>query len=111
MEKLNDLAKDSPYWFPLTVKKDALPNMEKDVVTLGGFDIFVVHKDLPEDLVYNMAKALIENVAEVEKVHPAGSCFRLEYIREMLQAKRFQAGATPYHPGVLRYLAERGVRP
>lgn len=110
-EKLSQLAKDSPYWFPLTIPKGALPNMDKDVLTLGGFDIFVVHKDLPEDMVYRMAKALIENAAEVEKVHPGASCFRIEAVKEMIQAKRFQAGETPFHPGVLRYLAERGVRP
>jgi TRAP transporter TAXI family solute receptor len=111
VEKLRELGKDSPYWFPLTIKKGALPNMENDVVTLGGFDIFVIHKDLPEDLVYQMAKALIEHADEVEKVHPGGSCFRFEYVKEMIENKRFVAGGTPYHPGVLRYLAERGLRP
>lgn len=109
-DKIQDLGKDSPYWFPLTIPKGALPNQERDVLTLGGFDIFIVHKDFPEDLVYRMAKALIEHADEVEKVHPGGDAFRIEKVKEMLEAKRFRVGEVPLHPGVARYLTERGIK-
>jgi hypothetical protein len=108
-EKLGGLGKDNPYWFPLTIPKGSLPGLDHDVLTVGLFDVFIVHKDFSEDLVYRMAKALVEHADDVEKVHPGGDCLRLENIKRMVDQRQFQAGEVPFHPGVVRYLAERGI--
>ena len=108
-DRMAKLTKDNPYWFPITIPKGALPNMDRDVRTIALFDLFIVHKDLPEDLVYKMAKTLVERVDEVEKVHPGARCFRIENIKEMMAKNQFQAGDVPLHPGVARYFAERGL--
>jgi len=60
-----------------------------------------VREDLPEDLVYNVTKVLIEHVDEVAKIHPSAAEWNLENYRRMI--------AIPFHPGAIKYYKEKGV--
>jgi TRAP transporter TAXI family solute receptor len=64
--------------------------------------MLVTRSDLPEDLVYELTKALWENVAVLHQAHARGRDIRLETARAGMPI--------PLHAGALRYYRERGVR-
>lgn len=61
----------------------------------------VIHRDLPEDLVYDMTKAFWENIDVLRRAHPAFQIADLELALRGMPA--------PVHPGALRYYEEMGV--
>jgi hypothetical protein len=60
-----------------------------------------VRKDVPNSMVYEMAKAIHENLAELTVIHPA---FK-RWTPEMLANGPF----VPYHPGALKYYQDAGL--
>ena len=94
--------------------KAALPEMSDSVIpkttykqqtadhkTVGLFNFAIAHKDVPEDLVYNVVKAVLENNAQMVKGHKAAT--------ETLTANWNRNGFLPFHPGAVRYFKEKGI--
>jgi uncharacterized protein len=61
----------------------------------------VVDKDLPDDLVYKIVKAVFDHRQELESFHPAA--------KETLPANVDRDTFLPFHPGAMRYYREIGV--
>ena len=63
--------------------------------------MLVVSSEMSDDLAYNLTKAMFDNIAELQAVHPAANETTVE----------FTMGATPIplHPGALRYYDEIGA--
>lgn len=73
-----------------------------DTVTIGAPNVLIVHKNLPEDLVYRVTKVMMERIDEFIKIHPAH--------KEMSKAASAKAVANlPFHPGAIRYYKEAGL--
>jgi TRAP transporter TAXI family solute receptor len=64
--------------------------------------VMVTHKDAPEDLVYNITKAVAENNAKLGESFGAFKRASLE--------KMAPAIAVDYHPGALKYYKEAGIK-
>jgi TRAP-type uncharacterized transport system substrate-binding protein len=60
--------------------------------------------DLPDDLVYKMAKALAENVKDLEQVSPSMRAFEPKNLSRVISPK------AKFHPGAEKYYRERGWR-
>jgi uncharacterized protein len=73
----------------------------EDIFTAGSPAGYVVHKDMSEDIAYNLTKIFIEKAADIEKVHPAASQWTKE---NALLGTDF-----PYHPGAVKYYKEIGI--
>ena len=58
--------------------------------------------DLPSDLVYQLVKAAFENQPRLVKAHPAAS----ETLPKNVDKNTFM----PFHPGVVRYYREIGIK-
>jgi TRAP transporter TAXI family solute receptor len=71
------------------------------VSTVGIPNVLVVSADLPEDLVYAVTKAMYENIAELQAVHPAAKETTVEF--------SLAATPVPLHPGAIRYYEEIGA--
>ena len=69
--------------------------------TFVGTLVLIVHKDVPEDAVYNITKALWENRQTLGRSHPS-----LKYISEETVIESLNA---PLHPGAKRYWKEAGI--
>jgi TRAP transporter TAXI family solute receptor len=76
-------------------------SLMQDYHTFGLFNFAVAHRDLPEDLVYAVVKAVFEHRDELERAHPAA--------KETLPANMSRNTLFPVHPGALRYYREIGV--
>ena len=72
-----------------------------DIVVLGIPNVLTVSSEMSDDLAYALTKAMFENIAELQAVHPAANETTIE----------FTMGATPIplHPGALRYYDEVGA--
>ncbi len=93
---------DNPGYIRHDIPKTAYENMAADVPTLGVVTVLVVHKDLPEDVAYNMAKALWDNHGEFAKVKDVWNTVSLE--------NALLGAPIPVHPGAMRYYEEQGVQ-
>lgn len=101
MDIMKKQVADHPYWSiaPLPAGTYRGQTEEYWHPTEGSMNF--VREDLPEDLVYNVVKVLIERVDEVAKVHPSGAEWTLENYDRMI--------AIPFHPGAIKYYKEKGV--
>jgi TRAP transporter TAXI family solute receptor len=76
--------------------------LDKDYITVGLWQFVVGRADLPDDLVYQLVKAVFENQPRLVKAHPAAS--------ETLPQNAVKNTTLPFHPGVVRYYREIGVK-
>lgn len=96
-------AVESVSWvFPATIPAGAVRGHDHDALVLAARAMLVANADLPEDLVYEIMKALYDNQEELASFHPrAAEWADLEVGAEMY-------GIIPYHEGAVRYYKERG---
>ena len=79
------------------------PGQAKNVSIAVVWNILVCHESLPENLVYSVAKVLLEHRNELVAVHKDAS-----YIT--LQNQASGESPIPFHPGALRYFKEKGLK-
>jgi hypothetical protein len=73
-----------------------------DVTTFGVGATFVTSADVPEDVVYVVAKAVMANIEDFKKLHPA--------FANLEPAQMIKDGLTaPLHPGAEKAYKELGL--
>ena len=86
----------------VTIPANTYPGQDEDVLTVGYGNQFIIRKDLPEDLVYNITKAMWEECKRFHKVQPK--------LKEHVALKNALLGVTiPLHKGAYRYYKEQGL--
>ncbi len=80
-----------------TIKPGVYKSVTTPLKTIGDFTSIVIRKDLPEDFVYNLTKAMWENKASL-----AGA---VKDMNELSPATAIPTG-TPMHPGALKFWNE-----
>jgi len=92
---------EHPYWTPAVIKAGTYKGQKEPVTTLTSPAMLLTNADVDPDLVYSVAKALMEHTAELAAVHPQGAEWDL--------ADAAEGVAIPFHPGAERYLVEKGI--
>lgn len=100
-ELIDKIIKTAPYYYKDTIKKDAYDFMTEDINTVGVMSCLTCHKDLPEDVVYEMTKALFENVDTIRSTHASVADFSIE--------TALVGNSCKVHPGAIRYYEEMGI--
>ena len=98
---LGGILKENPGYIKLEVTNDHYKSVKSPVPTLGAVTNLVVHKDVPDDIVYNITKALWDNHAAFAKVKSVWNSVKLE--------NALLGAGIPVHPGAKRYYDEQGV--
>ena len=62
----------------------------------------IARDDLPDDLVYQVVKAVHENQARLVSAHPSA--------RETIPQNVVKNTFLPFHPGAVRYYREIGIK-
>lgn len=75
--------------------------VEKDYDAPACINSWIIHKDIPEDVVYRIVKILCENVDKIRQIHASTANFDLA-------GAALDLGA-PLHPGAERYYREAGL--
>jgi len=77
----------------------------EDTPTLAFWNMFVGPESLPEDLAYNMVKAVFENLQTLHSSVKAARDTTVE------NSSRFVGKtAIPFHPGAVKYFKEKGAK-
>jgi hypothetical protein len=86
----------------MTIPAKTYPGQDDDVPMIGYGNQFIINKDMPEDLVYGIAKAMWENHTKFHQVQPK--------LNEHILLKNALLGATiPIHRGAYKYYKEKGL--
>ena len=92
---------DRGLWTPFTIPAGTYPGQDEDVQTIAQPNFLATSADLPDEHVYQITKAMYENLPFLQAIHPATKAMALE---------RAIAGLPlPLHPGALRYYQEAGL--
>jgi TRAP transporter TAXI family solute receptor len=104
-EDLDKLQEAYPYMAGFNIKGGTYDGIAEDYMTPCMPDGMTVNKDVPEDVVYRILKALHEHQDEWIAVHPGAANWIPERLVEVYEPiKEF----LPLHPGAERYLKEEG---
>ena len=97
------LVKKMPKYLPMIIPAGTYKGQDKDIETVGMAALWACRKDLPEDLIYKLVKALYspEGLAYMAKVHPAGKGIKLKTAA--------QWEPIPFHKGAVKFFKEAGA--
>ncbi len=99
-EDLEGLEKAYPFCPPVVIPAGTYPGQDQDVHTFTTPGPMAVNKDIPEQAVYEIVKAVHTNQAKLIKSHKAFSLWRFDPSVGKL---------APLHPGAERYYKEIGM--
>ena len=101
-EQIAAIIKQIPEITPSVIPAHTYPSLTQDYHTIGLYNFAVGSKDLPDDLVYELVKAVFENHDDLVKAHPSAV--------ETIPANVSRNTVLPFHPGALRYYREKGIK-
>jgi len=100
-EAREKVIKEWPYWSPATIPAEAYDFLEEDVETIGIWNMAVCHKDLPDDLVYEIVKAVFDYHDDLVITHSSA----VETVPENIVHNTWMW----MHPGAIKYFEELGI--
>ena len=86
-----------------TIPKETYKGMEADNKQATVMNILVAHENMDEKTAYNIVKTIFDRRDDVIAVHKEAVNFKLEN-------QKTAASPIPFHPGALKYFAEKGVK-
>ena len=98
MDKILEM---EPGLMATVIPKGAYKDLEGDVPAVGTMTAIVIHKDVSDDLAYQIVKTLYDNWPELAKV-------KKQAIENSKPDKALQGARIPVHPGAMRYYKEMG---
>jgi TRAP transporter TAXI family solute receptor len=100
--EVDKLVKDNDYYRTATVPGGMYRGTPNDTQTFGVGATFVTSAKVPNNVIYNVVKAVFENFDQFKKLHPAFSVLKKEeMIKDGLSA--------PLHDGAVKYYKEAGL--
>jgi len=101
VEEIDLIRKAMPELTPSTIAAATYSSLDKDYSTIGVYNFTVGRSDLPEDLTYQLVKAVYENHSRLVNASSAAS----ETVPQNVLKDTF----LPFHPGAVRYYREIGI--
>lgn len=99
-DELAKVIKEFPMYSTGKLHAKHYKGLKEDIDTLVDLYTYVVHKDVPEEVVYTIVKTTLENFEEYKKLHNSLADLTLKGMYDEL---------IPVHPGALRYFKEKGI--
>jgi len=91
-----------PYYTSVTIPPNTYKGQEAPVETAAVMAMLVTRQDLDEQLVYNLTRALWDNLDRLQAAHPRG--------KDITTATARRGMPITMHAGALRYYRERDIR-
>jgi uncharacterized protein len=83
---------------PSFIPPGTYPSQHENYHTVGLYNFAVIHREVPDDLVYRIVKAVFEHQQELVSAHPLA--------KETVLANIDRDTFLPLHPGAARYYRE-----
>ena len=90
-----------PYYTEYKIPAGTYKGQVEDVTTITVKATLIVSADLDEDTVYNITKAIFDNIDGIKAEHAKGAELSLENATSGMTA--------PFHKGAAKYFAEKGI--
>ena len=90
-----------PLWVPYTIPANTYPSQSKPVQSIAQSNFLAVRDDVSEEDVYQLTKAIYENLSFLKNIHKATSDMSLQNAINGLPV--------PLHSGALRFYREQGI--
>lgn len=90
-----------PTFAVTTLAGGTYTGVDSDISVLGIPNVLVVSEEMSDDLAYAITRAMFENIADLQAVHPAANETTVEFT--------IAATPVPLHPGAIRYYEEIGT--
>ena len=100
--EVDQLVANTPYYAKATIPGGIYRGTDRDTETFGVRATVVTSAEAPEEMVYQVVKAVFDNFEGFRKLHPAFARLDKE---EMVRASL----SAPLHPGSERYFREAGL--
>jgi TRAP transporter TAXI family solute receptor len=100
--EIDKLVEENDYYRKATIPGGMYRGTDEDTMTFGVGATFVTSAKVPDDVIYNVVKAVFTNFDEFKKLHPAFEVLKQEeMIKDGLSA--------PLHDGAVKYYKEAGL--
>ena len=100
-DAIDKLVADNPFYRVATIPGGMYRGTDGDTTTFGVGATFVTSDQVPEEVVYVVAKAVMENIDDFRNLHPA--------FKNLQPAEMVADGlSAPLHPGAAKYYTEKG---
>jgi TRAP transporter TAXI family solute receptor len=100
-EAIDKLVADNAFYAKASIPGGMYKGSDAETETFGVKATFVTSADVPDDVIYEVVKAVFDNFDRFKKLHPAFENLKEEeMIKDGLSA--------PLHPGAIKYYKERG---
>lgn len=102
----DDLLAKHPFYGRVTIPAGTYPDAvdgDRPVPSIGMLTTLVTAAQVPEETVYQVAKAIFTGLDQLRAAHPA--------LRGLDPAGMLAGRSAPFHPGAERYLREAGLLP
>ncbi|TXH63549.1 MAG: TAXI family TRAP transporter solute-binding subunit [Burkholderiaceae bacterium] len=86
-----------------TIPKSVYKGMDTDNRQATVMNILVAHESMSDTEAYNIVKTIFDKRDDLIAVHKEAANFKLEH-------QKASATPIPFHPGAVKYFAERGIK-
>jgi uncharacterized protein len=100
-EQIGVIRKAMPEFSPSTIAAGTYRSVNSDYATFGVYNFAIGRADIPDDLVYQLVKAVFENQPRLAQATSAAS--------DTLPKNVVKDTFLPFHPGAVRYYREIGI--
>jgi hypothetical protein len=98
---IEKLVKENPYYAYATIPGGMYRGNEKDIKTFGVKATFVSSAKVPDEMVYQVVKAVFDNFDRFKGLHPAFATLKTS---DMIK----DGNSAPLHAGAAKYFKEKG---
>jgi TRAP transporter TAXI family solute receptor len=85
------------------IPKDTYKGMDADNHQATVMNILVAHESMDDKTAYNIVKTIFDRKDDIVAVHKEALNFKLE-------SQKAAASPIPFHPGAVKYFAEKGIK-
>ncbi len=90
-----------PALFAYDIPAGSYKGQKGPVATVASFNIYIVHRDLPDSLVYALVKGTFAKKEQLTAAHKSFA---------RMEQKNIVYATVPLHPGAARYYEEQGIK-
>ena len=99
-DKIQNMIEKSPANIRIEIGADVYGTKEP-CITIGNMTMVIINKDVSDDVVYEITKAIWENIDDIKASAPQAKNMKIE--------EAATGFGIPIHPGAERYYKEMGV--
>jgi TRAP transporter TAXI family solute receptor len=100
-EVVDNLIKAHPYYAAAVIPGGLYRGSDSDTPTFGVKATLVTSAKVDESVVYQLVKAVFENLDNFRQLHPA--------FEHLQAADMLKGNSAPFHPGAVKYYKEAGL--